>query len=696
MSAQRRASPAYAQTMRHLSRRIAGDGPGGEQLARWVAAITAVGIVAGAVMFFALYWVIQIPDPNADFETQRSNVYFADGEHKIGSFAMQDRENVPLDRIAEPMQSAVIAAEDRSFYRNRGIDLRGIVRAARNNASSGEITGGGSTITQQYVKVLYLSQERSYVRKLREAILSIKIHNRMSKQEILTGYLNLIYFGNGAYGVEVASQTYFDKPAADLDIAESAVLAAAINQPSAFDPYSEQGRQAVLPRYQYVLDGMADAGAITASQAAEVRDQLPEFSKKPEINRFGGPNGYLLEFVRSQMQKIGFPEQQIVGGGYDIVTTINYTRQAAAAKAMDTYGHSNLPDLNKALVSITPGDGAVRAMYGGDDYLKKSVNWATWPTQPGSTFKAFALVAALEDGFSLKTKLNGKSPLRVGVGPWAADIENQGDSGGQSFGHVNLKYATQKSINTAFVDLTMQLAGGEDSDITIGTQKIRDAANEAGIPTSITDKMDPAAAVTPLGYYPVPPIDMANAYATIAAGGLRADWYVVDHVMDPSGNEIYRHRVRTEQTIPSDVAGDALVALQGVTQAGTGVRARTFCPTAGKTGTATAQTGGTKNQHVSSSWFVGATPKLATAVMFNRGVGNEDLEGYLVPFFGGTFPAMTFKAYMDGALDRSDCGTFVEPGDIVNTKGDTQGEDDKDDEDDEDKKDKNDKNDKND
>src|SRR5690349_11419590 len=284
--------------MRYLSRRITGDGPVSQQLARWVAAITAVGIVAGAVLFFALYWLIQIPDPNADFETQRTNVYYADGHRKIGSFAMQDRESVPLDQISEPMQAAVIAAEDRSFYRNRGIDLRGIIRAARNNASTGAITGGGSTITQQYVKVLYLSQERSYIRKLREAVLSIKIHNRMSKQEILDGYLNLIYFGNGAYGVEVAAQTYFDKPAADLDYDEAAVLAAAINQPSAFNPYTDEGREAVMARYQYVLDGMEEAGAISSSQAAEARDRLPTFAKKQDINRFSGPKGHILRFVQ--------------------------------------------------------------------------------------------------------------------------------------------------------------------------------------------------------------------------------------------------------------------------------------------------------------------------------------------------------------------------------------------------------------
>jgi hypothetical protein len=191
-----------------VARRITGTGSVTEQLLRWVGAVMILGILAGALLFFVLYFLIDLPDPNRDFESQRTDVYYSDGKHKIGSFAVQERERVPLGEVSEYMQAAIIAAEDRSFYSNRGIDIRGIVRAARNNASSGAITGGGSTITQQYVKVLYLSQERSYIRKMREAILSIKIHNRMSKQEILNGYLNLIYFGNGAYGVEVREHVH--------------------------------------------------------------------------------------------------------------------------------------------------------------------------------------------------------------------------------------------------------------------------------------------------------------------------------------------------------------------------------------------------------------------------------------------------------------------------------------------------------
>ncbi len=356
------------------------------------------------------------------------------------------------------MQAAVIAAEDRTFYSNRGIDLRGIIRAARNNAQSGAITGGGSTITQQYVKILYLSQEQSYTRKVREAILSIKIHNQLSKQEILEGYLNTIYFGNGAYGVQVASRTYFDKPASELDTRESAALATILNQPSFYDPYSDDGQKQMIPRYQYVLDGMAKAGAISAADAAEAQRELPTFAKQKDNNRFQGPNGHVLRLVQEKMNQLEFTDDQVLGGGLKITTTIGYQKQRAAIKAVESIRPAGKKQLHPALVSIQPGTGAVKAMYGGADYLENQLNWATSGTQPGSTFKIFALIAALEDGYSLKTRLNGSSPIQVG----GSTIENQGDSGGQSFGPVTLERATQKSINTAFVDLTQQLGTDED------------------------------------------------------------------------------------------------------------------------------------------------------------------------------------------------------------------------------------------
>ena len=331
-----RVAPRPDHAIKRLARKITGTGPRWQQILRWVGAVSVSGFVVGAITFFALYQIIDIPDANADFETQTTNVYYSDGKHKLGTFATQDRENVTLDEVSKDMQAAVIAAEDRTFYSNRGIDLRGIIRAARNNAQSGAITGGGSTITQQYVKILYLSQEQSYIRKVREAILSIKIHNQLSKQEILEGYLNTIYFGNGAYGVQVASRTYFDKPASELDIRESAALATILNQPSFYDPYSDDGQKQMIPRYEYVLDGMAKAGAISAADAAEAQRELPTFAKQKDNNRFQGPNGHVLRLVQEKMNQLEFSDDQVLGGGLKITTTLGYQKQRAAIKAVES------------------------------------------------------------------------------------------------------------------------------------------------------------------------------------------------------------------------------------------------------------------------------------------------------------------------------------------------------------------------
>ncbi|WP_162255481.1 transglycosylase domain-containing protein [Aeromicrobium sp. Root236] len=645
-------------------RKIGGRGPWWLKTIRWVSLLGVLGVLFLAATFFILYRSISIPSENAAFQTQTTKVYYSDGKHVLGTFATQDRESIGIDEIPASMQAAAIAAEDRSFYSNRGIDIKGIIRAARNNATSGEIQGGGSTITQQYVKILYLTQEQSYKRKVKEAILSIKIHNQLSKKQILEGYLNTIYFGNGAYGVEVASKTYFDKPASQLNYAQSAILATIINSPTYYDPYAEGAEDRIGPRFRYVLGGMVKDGAITAEQAARFDDHLPKFAPKREVNRFSGSKGYLLQLVKEKMDALDFTPEEVDGAGYRIVTTFDYRKQKEAIAAIKAHRPAGKKELHQSLVSIKPGTGAVQAMYAGRDYLKNQFNWATERTQPGSTFKAFALIAALENGYSLKTKLNGASPLIING---KVITENQGDSGGESFGNVPLEFATQKSINTAFVDLMDQMKDGPE--------KTLEAAAQAGIPSGPLDRLrrDGPPLSTPLGIEPVAPVDMANAYATIAADGKRADWYIIESVKDVHGKTLHKHKVKTEQAIPKDVAADAIAAMQKVVNsggAGTGSNAKTICPTAGKTGTATA--GPDDDQHVSSSWFAGYTPKLATAVMYNRGkLGNGDLEGYMVPFFGGQIPAKTFQTYMNSALEGTDCGTFPKPANIKSSKGTT-------------------------
>lgn len=653
-----------------FGRKIGGRGPWWTKTLRWFSFLAVSGVLAAALTFFVLYRAIAIPDANADFQTQTTQVYYSDGKHKIGEFALQDRESVSIDDIPASMQAAAIAAEDRSFYTNRGIDLKGIIRAARDNTTSGSVQAGGSTITQQYVKILYLTQERSYSRKVKEAILSIKIHNQLSKKQILEGYLNTIYFGNGSYGVQVASQNYFGKPASELNYAQSALLATIVNSPAYYDPYAEGAQARIQPRFNYVLAGMVKSQAITAEEAAKFADSLPEVKPKKDLNRFGGTKGFLLDAVKTQMAGLEFSESQVDGGGLNIITTFDYDDQKDAVAAVKANRPSGAPELHPALVSVQPGTGAVRAMYGGPDYLKSEQNWAMLGTQPGSTFKVFAVIAALEDGYSLRTTLNGNSPLRDNDGKILT--ENQGDSGGASYGRIPLSLATAKSVNAAFVDLTIQMSGGMDSDWSVGANKVLKAANQAGIPKSVTDTWDKTANIS-LGANQISPVDLANAYATLAAGGKRADWYMIQKVTDFQGSVLHEHKDKTEQTIPEDVVADTIAAMEGVVRTGSGTRARTVCTTAGKTGTATAATDGNDDdQHVSSSWFAGITPKAATAVMYNRGVGNENLEGYMLPtFFGGQTPAATFKSYMDAALDPSDCGSFPPAANIKGDKGTT-------------------------
>ena len=645
---------------------------------RWFAFLAVAGFATGALAFFIVYRSIDIPDPNAEFQTQTTKVYFSDGTSELGEFAEQDRENVDLDQVPASMQAAVIAAEDRSFYTNRGIDFKGIVRALRDNTTSGRIEGGASTITQQYVKILYLTQERTYTRKVKEAVLSLKIHNQLSKSEILEGYLNTVYYGNGAYGVQVAAKTYFNKDVAELTVPESAYLATVINSPTFYDPYTPaclaDGASAecqtetasrderLLPRYNYVIEGMEKSGAITADEASQFTDVLPAFSPLTVSNRYAGPNGYLLKMVENDMAKQEFSDSQVQGGGLRIVTTFDPNLQQAAVDAVNEVSPQGLEGLHTGLASVEPGTGAVRALYGGPDFLADQFNWATAKVQPGSTFKMFAVIAALEDGFSLETRLNGNTPYRIGGG----EVKNAGDSGGASYGTLDLERATAKSVNTAFIDLTVQMSDG--SDVSVGAQKILDAAVQAGIPQSTVDAIDPVA-VTSLGYAGVAAIDMANAYATVAASGNKAEWYVVQSVSSAEGSVLYEHTAQVEQAVPADVAADTLAALQGVTgSGGTGTAGRTVCPTAGKTGTATAEGAGGETV-TSAVWFVGATPKLATAVMYNRGDGNDELDGFLRPAFGGGYPAETFKAYMDEAVNPDDCGTFPKPANIDGEKG---------------------------
>ncbi len=620
------------------------------RVARWFLLVGLVLSVTAVGAFIYVYQTTDIPDPNKDFETQTSFVYYSDGESEVGSYATQNRESITLDEMPDTVQDAVVAAENRSFWTDKGIDPRGIVRAAFSNAS-GNSTQGASTITQQYVKILYLSQERSYQRKIKEAVLSLKLQRTKSKSEILQGYLNTIYFGRGAYGVQAASQAYFDKDAKDLTLRESAVLASVLNNPTNFDPANgKDSKKALKERYDYVLDGMAEAGNITAAQAEKAKKRLPKFPVIEAESRYGGQKGHMLTMVRNELHTLGFKDEEIDGGGLRITTTFTRKAMAAAAAGVAEQRPEGFSDkyLHVAVASVEPGTGALRGFYGGQDYLDSQINWAVTGGSVGSTFKPFAVAAALKDNFSLKDTFDGNSPFYYNEEGTGDRVRNEGlgsDGLGTDYGSsVSLLEGLEKSINTVFADLTVSMPDGPD--------KILETANELGIPKwdksqSGYNNIDNSPGLEPvsgiaLGSATIAPVNMANAYASIANGGDAAPVHVVDEVESKDGEVLYQSKQSTTQAVSKDVAADTSYAMQQVVTSGTGQAALALeRPAAGKTGTAT-----NGLDQVSSAWFVGYTPQLATAVMYVRGKGNGQLDGWLPSYFGADYPARTWTAVM--------------------------------------------------
>jgi membrane peptidoglycan carboxypeptidase len=634
------------------------------RILKWGLLTALVGFLLGCAAFAYGYMSTDIPDPNKDFEAQTTFVYYADGKAQIGRFATQNRVSVPLSEVPDHVQDAVIAAEDRTFYTNRGIDPKGILRAAFSNAR-GNATQGASTITQQYVKIFYLSSERTLDRKIKEAFVSLKLQQEQSKQEILQGYLNTIYFGRGAYGVQAAAQAYFDKDVEDLSVREGAALAAILNSPENYDPADgKDAKQRLTGRYRYVLDGMADMGTLPAERAATAERRLPRFPEVQKADQYGGQRGYMMDMVKKELRAEGFSDAEIEGGGLRVTTTFRPKVMRAASQAVAAERPKGLKGLHVASASVDPATGALRGFYAGQDYLKSNggINWAVAGGSPGSAFKPFALAAGIKDGFSLKSTFDGNSPYLF---PNGDKVVNEGPGDGNDYGSaISLTKATEESVNTAYVDLTMSMKGGP--------QKIFDTAVDMGVPENAPG-LEPTSGIS-LGSATINPIDMANGYATIADGGQAKDWFVISKVESATGKDLYKRPIKTDRVIPEDIDRDVSYALQQVVKNGTGRNALALGrPAAGKTGTAT-----NGNDDVSSSWFVGYTPQLSTAVMYVRGDGNDALNceqpnaevctpGYMPSYFGADYPTRTWTATMRAALEGLPIEQFPPPANVKAT-----------------------------
>ena len=621
-----------------------GAGEGRTGWRKWVLGTLKWGSIAAAVLFVlgvigvvVAYNQIAIPQPNDLANKQVSIVYYSDGKTELDRIAVQDgnRESVPLTKVPKFVQEAHIAAEDRTFYQNNGISVGGILRAVKTSVT-GEAQVGGSTITQQYVKNYFLTQDRTLSRKAREILIAVKIDGQLSKSEILEKYLNTIYYGRGAYGIQSAAKAYFGKDVSKLTVPEGAVLAAVINAPSLYDPANGERAEANLEkRYGYVLNGMVDEGWLSAADRAKY-DALPKIQAYKGNKFSAGPNGFITAQVKRELLSTGLSEQDIDNGGLRIVTTIDKKAQSAAINAMK----DNLPKkVQGGLVAIKPGDGAVVAMYGGADYSKNQFNTSTQAIMQGaSNFKPFAVLAAVRDGISTKTKFDGDSPQEI-------DNQRVTNFGERSYGMVDMRRMIGRSINTAFVNLNKEIT----------PELTRKAAVDAGIPAKTPGLDDTLTNV--LGTASPHVIDMASAYSTIASQGVRSKPYFVKKVTSTTGDFSYEAKPQTRRAFDKDVTADVTDAMTyTVKDGGTATKLQQLDrPVAGKTGT---------SSYAKSIWFSGFVPQLAVSI----GMYKPDEKGNPLTLTdaedtnltGGTIPADVFYDFMRVALENVEVQDFPE------------------------------------
>ena len=607
--------------------------------------IAALLALIGASAFGVAYFTTDIPDPNEYVNSQSTIIQYADGD-EIGRIGAQNRTIIPLGRIPLHLRNAVLAAEDKGFYSQGAFNPIAILRGAINTAL-GRGLQGGSTITQQYAKTAFLTADRTIQRKLRELIIAIKLENQLTKDEIFEDYLNTIYFGRGAYGVETGAQVYFGRSVDQLSVAQAAVLASILRSPGYYDPdYREGNRERLEARYRYTLENMAEEGWLDEADAQRLSKKLPTIRPRLSTGQLAGNKGHLIEAVRKELNELGFPDEELMIGGLVVRTTLEKDAQLAAETAVFNQAPKDAPDnLHIGLVSIRPGTGEIVAMYGGRDYLERQLNDATQAiTQAGSTFKPFALIAALEQGISLASIWDGDGPKIFDdfIGrPY--EVSNYGN---ESFGDVSLLRATAISVNTIYVPLGIKAC----------VERAIDAARRAGIPDSVA--MFPSPSFV-LGVSSPHVIDVANSYATFAANGVRAKPILIKEVLAPNSGVLYQSRIETEQVFDEAVMADLNYALQQVVRAGTASSAlRGFGrPAAGKTGT---------SQQNASAWFTGYTPQLATSVAFFRDDATQSLNGIggLTSVTGGSFPARIWNAYMKAALQDQPKLKFAPPSNI--------------------------------
>ncbi|MFE4971761.1 transglycosylase domain-containing protein [Kitasatospora sp. NPDC056651] len=614
--------------------------------------------------FAVLYVIVPVPDPNAHAVAQNNIYLYADGTTEIARTGAVNRTDVTIDQIPLPTQQAVVSAEDRTFYQNRGIDLKGILRAGWNSLT-GKGTQGGSTITQQYVKNYYLTQDRTLERKGRELLITLKVDQQLDKREILAGYLNSSYFGRGAYGIQSAAHAYYGVDSSRLTLGQGAYLASLLQAPSLYDvrTATPANREKAIARWHYTLDGMVQLGFLTPADRAATT--FPEPIDPRPATGLAGQAGYLVGVADDYLISSGtLDAATLKSGSWRITTTFDKPRQDAFARAVQEQLTGELDpqarpttdtDVRVAGASVEPATGRVVAVYGGPDYVKQPFNDALrQDNQIGSTFKPIDLAAGLiaqhsVDGrpITTETRYDGTSERPVTGGPTPYAPPNEDDT---DYGTITLRQAMVKSVNSVYAQ----------EGVDAGLARVRETAIKLGIPDSVRG-MDPANTSMTLGTATPSALDLAGAYATLAAHGqAHTPWSVLKlERVNPGGSvdvpKMPEHKAT--EALDRQIADSVTDVLRDViSPRGTGAAALDLNrPAAGKTGTTDSNL---------SAWFAGYTPELATTVgLFRENPkthAKEPLAGTagFTRINGGAFPTRIWTAYMTAALDGAPTQDF--------------------------------------
>ena len=649
-------SPLGSSVTRQLGR-------GSQVLVRWAVtvavagaflAVTTTRLVGQARAFFTAG---KVGSDVAEIELAplavRSVLYAADGSIMQYLRGEEDRLPVPIDKVPPHVVTAVLDAEDERYFEHGPLDLRAMTRAMVSNIEAGEIAEGGSTITQQLVKTALLNPKQDLNRKLQEAALAIRLERQMTKTQILERYLNTVYFGNSAYGIQAAAERYYQTDVDKLTLGQGILLAGLIRNPVGADPFNNP--QGARDRRDVIVDRMARLGHVTPDQAVELKaEPLPTPMPAPEIDSSNYFTRHVVDQLLNDPRYLGGTDAErnrlVFRGGINIYTSILPSAQAQAEQSITETLPEDRGEFNAALVSVEPGTGAVRAAVSGLNFADHKVDLITGEgRQTGSSFKMLTLMAALEHGEIPSDSILGSAPCVIPDPNSTDKVWDPANVEGQYAGVMTLTEATVQSVNCAYARLVKL----------VGPEKVVDVAQRMGIRTA---KLQPLLSIT-LGALEVTPLEMATAYATLANDGEYREPYYIERIEDRVGNVLFKQGGRTERAVSVTHARTVAQTLTQVVARGTGTAARVpGWEVAGKTGSTD------ENQ---DAWFVGVTPRLATAVWMGSPAGKVSMYnvGSFPKVYGGTYPAMIFGEYMGQYLADHEPVPFATPDRVPNQRG---------------------------